>query len=239
MHQYRTHHGSLWVGPVMAGLLAFPAMGFGLETKKPLEGEQVSENTEPRFQQDSYRRHVAVKIQKSEELLTDLLERAERKTGEERENIKRAATKLNAELDHAKRMFQHLHTLDPEPWQRNKTEMNAVLADLADTYDRVLPFLQDNTRLLQQALDRTEDALFYQEQKDLFLKMTESGLNLARESQKEGIQSQALQEAISQLEDARDHIRDEHMGGAVTLIQSASLHLNSVLKHQMDREIRN
>lgn len=94
-------------------------------------------------------------------MLTVLQERAETATGDEATTLKRMATKLNAELWHAKRIFKNLDVIDPEPWLRDKTEMHAVLGDLLVTSNRAVPLLQDQTRYLQEAVDRTHDAIYF------------------------------------------------------------------------------
>ena len=187
--------------------------------------------------QDSYYQYVAMKIQKAEELLNALQQQGKAATGEKATTLTRTATKLNAELDHAKRIFKNLDVIDPEPWLRDKSEVNAVLGDLMVTYNRALPLLHDQTRFLQAAVGHTQDAIYFGKkgQESLFLKMTELGLEAVEQARKAGGNSEYLQEAVSQLKDVRDHIRLDKIGGAVILAQSAYLHLNSALHRQIDQ----
>lgn len=204
--------------------------------KAKQEAPAGQKNIEKESPQESYFQYVAMKIQRAEKLLTELQKKAKTVTGDEATTLTRTATKLNAELDHAKRIFKNLDVIDPEPWLRNKTEVNAVLADLMVTYNRAIPLLHDQTRYLQEAVDYTQDAIHFgkKDQKSLFLKMTELGLDAAEQSRKAGVNSEYLKEAISQLKDVRGHIRLDKIGGAVVLAQSAYLHLNSALHHQVD-----
>lgn len=224
----------LWI---LVGVLVFSGNLFGLDGKNAQEEILVSQgNKESKTQQDSYQQYVELNIQKAEELLKELKKKAKTATGDEATTLTRTATKLNAELDHAKRIFKNLDVIDPEPWLRDKTEVNAVLGDLMVTYNRAIPLLHDQTRYLQEAVDYTQDAIHFgkKDQKNLFLKMTELGLDAAEQSRKAGVNSEYLKEAISQLKDVRDHIRLDKIGGAVVLAQSAYLHLNSALHHQVD-----
>jgi hemerythrin-like domain-containing protein len=217
------------------GFLCFPGFLLGAEDNMKNQGEQSGqENIQP--SPEKYKHNVKKHIQKAEDLLMDLMERAEKATGEERETLERTAVKINAELEHAKRIFSNFEGKDAEQWLRNKTELNAVMANLDVAYDQAIPYLRDKVRLLQEAIDRTGDALFYKEQKDLFNKMTESGLRLAEKAVQEGIQSEFVQEAISKLQKAREQFRLDNKDGAIEAARSAYLQLNSALKHYLDTE---
>jgi hypothetical protein len=225
------------VGWMFVGGLVFSGNLFGFDGKNAQEELLVGQgNKERKTEQDSYHQYVELNIQKAEDLLKELKKKAETTTGEENADLERMATKLHADVDHAKRVFKNLDVIDPEPWLRNKTEVNAVLADLMVTYDRAVPLLHARTRYLQEAVDRAHDAVYFgkKDQRGLFVKMTELGLTAAEKAQKAGVNSEFLKEAIAQLKDVREHIHLDKVGGAVILAKSAYLHLNSALHHQVD-----
>lgn len=233
---YKTHSVLGW-WLIVVSLLCFPVLLFSAEDGKNMQGAQGGqENLQSQPSPEKYKQHVKKHIHKAEALLAELIEKVETATGEEREALERTATKINAELQHAKRMFENFEGKDAEQWLRNKTELNAVMANLDVAYDQALPYLRNKLRLLQEAIDRTGDALFYKEQKDLFNKMTQSGLELAEKALQEGMQSEFVQEAISKLKNAREQFRLNNKEKAIEAARSAYLQLNSALKHYLDTE---
>lgn len=219
---------------ICIGLLCFPGLGISEEMGKSNHmDERNQNNVDTPSQQDQYRQLVKNRIQEAEDLLSDLLERVETRTGEERENLQRAATKMHAELEHAKRIVENFEGEDAKQWLRNNTELNAVMANLEVAYDRALPFLRDKARLLQKAVERTGDALFYKEQKDLFQKMTDSALKFAQKAQQEGLHSEFVQEAIARLREAQEKVH-VNLDDAVEKARRAHAQLQSALKHHRD-----
>jgi cell shape-determining protein MreC len=98
--------------------------------------KDVQQNHEP------YIKDVHQQIQKSRKLLNDLTKMRTQATSEERkEELYAPVMKLTKELEHAERVAEHLNVNDPKGWQRNKTEMDAVLADLEVTYNNTSPLL--------------------------------------------------------------------------------------------------
>ena len=89
-----------------------------------------------------YIKDVHQKIQKSRKLLNDLTKMRTHATSEERKKeLYAPVMKLTKELEHAERVAENLNVSDPKGWQRNKTEMDAVLADLEVTYNKTSPLL--------------------------------------------------------------------------------------------------
>ncbi|MCA9453870.1 MAG: hypothetical protein KC584_14805, partial [Nitrospira sp.] len=137
---------------------------------------------------------------------------------------------------HAERISKNFDVIDPQPWLRNKTEMDAVLADLEVTYDETLPLLHDQTRFLQNAVHHAKIAREYGEEgrKDLFHKNTLAAKKAASLAQQEGIDSDFLREGISELDDALSHIKQDRIAAAATLTEGAYLHLNSAFKQSQN-----
>ncbi len=195
--------------------------------------------TDVKQNQQPYIEDVRQQLQKSRELLKDLKKMRTQASSEERkEDLYYPVMKLTLELEHAERVAKNLDVIDPQGWLRNKTEMDAVLADLEVTYDEALPLLQDQTRFLQDAVHHAKIAAAYGEEgrKDLFHKKTLAAKKYASLAQKEGIDSGFVKEGISELEDALSHITQDNIGAAGTLVQGAYLHLNSALKKSKDIE---
>ena len=108
--------------------------------------KNVQKNHEP------YIEDVHQQLQKSRALLEDLKTmRTQASSEEKQQGLYGPIMKLTKELEHAERISKNLDVIDPEPWLRNKTEMDAVLADLEVAYNEALPLLQDQTRSLQDA----------------------------------------------------------------------------------------
>jgi hypothetical protein len=184
--------------------------------------------------QQSYIEDVQEQLQKTRELLKDLQGKHGKASSEERQqNVFAIIIKLTKELKHAERLANKFDVVDPEPWLRNKSEMDAVLADLQVAYDEAFPFLHDKTRFLQEAVHHAQVATEYGKEgkKDLFLKNTQSAKQFASLAQNQGLGSDVVKEGISELEDALFHIELDHLGQATTLTQGAYLHLSSALKH--------
>lgn len=202
-------------------------------TPSSAHGINVNQDHQP------YIEDVRQKLQKSRELLKDLKKmRTQASSEEEQQNLYVPVMKLTKELEHAERFSKNLDVIDPQPWLRNKTEMNAVLANLEVAYDEALPFLHDKTRSLQEAVHHAQVAAEYGKEgrKDLFLKNTLAAKKYASLAQKEGIDSGFVKEGISELEDALSHISQDNVGAAATLVQGAYLHLNSALKKSVNIE---
>lgn len=195
--------------------------------------KDVKPNDEP------YIADVRQQLQKSRALLNDLTKMRTQASSEERkEDLYYPVMKLTKELEHAERVAKNLDVIDPQGWLRNKTEMDAVLADLEVTYDEVLPLLQDQTRFLQDAVHHAKIAAAYGEEgrKDLFHKNTLAAKKSASLAQKEGMDSDLVKEGISELEDALSHIKQDRISAAATLTEGAYLHLNSALKKSKNAE---
>lgn len=157
---------------------------------------------------------------------------------EKQEDLNAPIMKLTKELEHAERISKNLDVIDPQPWLRNKTEMDAVLADLEVTYDETLPLLHDKSRFLQDAVHHAKFATEYGEEgrKDLFHKNTLAAKKAASLAQKEGVDSDFVKEGISELEDALSHIKQDRIAATATLTEGAYLHLNSSLTQSQHSE---
>ncbi len=93
---------------------------------------------------EPYIADVRQHLQKSRALLNDLTKmRSQASSEEKKDDLYAPVMKLTKELEHAERIAKNLDVIDPEPWLRNKTEMDAVLADLEVAYDEALPLLKD------------------------------------------------------------------------------------------------
>ncbi|HSF08189.1 MAG TPA: small metal-binding protein SmbP [Nitrospirales bacterium] len=195
--------------------------------------KDVQENPEP------YIKDVHQQLQKSRALLNDLKKmRTQASSQKKQEDLYAPIMKLTKELEHAERISKNLDVIDPQPWLRNKTEMDAVLADLEVTYDETLPLLQDRTRFLQDAVHHAKIAMEYggEGRKDLFHKNALAAKKAASLAQKEGVDSAFVKEGISELEDALSHIKQDRIAAAATLTEGAYLHLNSALKKSQNSE---
>ncbi|MEX2492454.1 MAG: small metal-binding protein SmbP [Nitrospirales bacterium] len=182
-----------------------------------------------------YIEEVRQQIEKSRELLADLQKmRSQASNKETKENLYYPVMKLTKEIEHAERVSQHLDVIDPQGWLRSKREVDAVLADLHATYDDTLPLLHDQTRSLEDALHHAKIAADYGKEgrKDLFLKNTTSAKKYADLTREQGMKSELLNEAISELQDAIDHINQDKIGAAATLAQGAYLHLVSAMNEE-------
>ena len=191
----------------------------------------VQQNHEP------YIKDVHQQLQKSRALLNDLKKmRTQALSQEKQEDLNAPIMKLTKELEHAERISKNFDVIDPQPWLRNKTEMDAVLADLEVTYDETLPLLHDQTRFLQNAVHHAKIAREYGEEgrKDLFHKNTLAAKKAASLAQQEGIDSNFLREGISELDDALSHIKQDRIAAAATLTEGAYLHLNSAFKQSQN-----
>ncbi|GJL68230.1 MAG: hypothetical protein NPIRA06_08650 [Nitrospirales bacterium] len=193
----------------------------------------VQQNHEP------YIQDVHQQLQKSRALLNKLKKvRTQASSQEKQEDVNASIMKLTKELEQAERISKNLDVIDPQPWLRNKTEMDAVLANLEVTYDETLPLLQDKIRFLQDAVHHAKIATEYGEErrKDLFHKNTLAAIKAASLAQKEGVDSGFVKEGISELEDAISHINQDRIAAAVSLTEGAYLHLNSALKQSKNSE---
>ncbi len=193
----------------------------------------VQQNHEP------YIKDVHQQLQKSRALLNDLKKmQTQASSQEKQEDLYAPIMKLTKELEHAERISKNLDVIDPQPWLRNKTEMDAVLANLEVAYDETLPLLQDRTRILQDAVHHAKIAAEYGKEgrKDLFHKNTLAAKKSASLAQKEGFDSDFVKEGISELENALSHIKDDRIAAAATLTEGAYLHLNSALKQPQNSE---
>lgn len=193
----------------------------------------VQQNHEP------YINDVHQQLQKSRSLLNDLKKmRTQASSQEKQEDLYAPIMKLTKELEHAERISKNLDVIDPQPWLRNKTEMDAVLADLEVTYDETLPLLHDKSRFLQDAVHHAKIATEYGEEgrKDLFHKNALAAKKAASLAQNEGVDSDFVKEGISELEDALSHIKQDRIAAAATLTEGAYLHLNSALKQSQHSE---
>lgn len=111
----------------------------------------------------------------------------------------------------------HIDVIDPEPWLRNKTEMDAVLADLQVAYDEAIPFLHNQSRSLQEAVHRAKIATEFgaEGRKDFFLKNIQSAKPYASLPPNQGIESGFVKEGISELDNALSLAQDR-LGAATT-----------------------
>lgn len=99
-------HSLPWL-VICIGFFCFPGLGVTQDTGKTNQRTERNQSVDTPSQQDQYRHLVKNRIREAEDLLSELLERMETRTGEERENLQRAATKMHAELEHAKRIFEN------------------------------------------------------------------------------------------------------------------------------------
>ncbi len=188
---------------------------------------------------DPYIKEVNQQLRKTRELLNDLKKmRTQTSSQEKQEDLYAPIMKLTKDLEHAERISKNLDVIDPQPWLRNKTEMDAVLANLEVTYDETLPLLHDQTRFLQDAAHHAKIAREYGEEgkKDLFHKNTLAAKKAASLAQQEGVDSDFLREGISELDDALSHIKQDRIAAAATLTEGAYLHLNSAFKQSQNSE---
>ncbi len=107
---------------------------------------------------DPYIKNVHQQLQKSRALLTDLQKMQTQTSNQEKQaDLNAPIMKLTEELEHAERMAKNLDVIDPQPWLRNKTEMDAVLANLEVTYDETFRLLQDKPRSEKIATEYREE----------------------------------------------------------------------------------
>ncbi|GJL48816.1 small metal-binding protein SmbP [Candidatus Nitrospira salsa] len=185
-----------------------------------------------------YKEDVEQQLKKAQNLLQDIESRIDTRSKENQETLKRKMMKLNKELEHAQRVYKNFDSVDPKDWLRDKTEVDAVMANLDMAYDEILPTLHDKSRYLQEAVHHAKlaESFAEEERKNLFLKNSEKAKDYASLAQQEGIDSEPLSESISELNDAIAHINQDKLGAAKTLIRGAYLHLNSAFKEQKDSQ---